>query len=114
MFDECTTTIVKEVEQLRDLVNEFSRFARQPAGEKRRGDLNRLVAETMPLYQQARADVSVRFEPAPDLPEITVNGDAVKRALVNLLDNAMAAVADAGGGEVVVSTRFDEKRGTGR
>ncbi len=109
LFDECTTTIVKEVEQLRDLVNEFSRFARQPAGEKRRGDLNRLVAETMPLYQQARADVSVRFEPAPDLPEITVNGDAVKRALVNLLDNAMAAVADAGGGEVVVSTRFDEK-----
>ncbi len=109
LFDECTTTIVKEVEQLRDLVNEFSRFARQPTGEKHRSDLNRLIAETMPLYQQARADVKVRFEPAPNLPEITVNGDAVKRALVNLLDNAMAAVADAGGGEVVVSTRFDEK-----
>ncbi|RMF23893.1 MAG: HAMP domain-containing protein [Deltaproteobacteria bacterium] len=109
LFDECTTTIVNEVEQLRDLVNEFSRFARQPAGEKRRSDLNRLVAETMPLYQQARADVTVRFEPAPDLPEVFVNGDAVKRALVNLLDNAMAAVTEAGGGEVVVSTRFDDK-----
>ncbi|RMD84387.1 MAG: HAMP domain-containing protein [Candidatus Dadabacteria bacterium] len=105
LFDECTTTISNEVERLRDLVNEFSRFARQPTGEKRPLDLNRLVDETLPLYQQARGDVCVRAETEEGLPVISANREAVKRALVNLLDNAIAAVGP--GGEVVVATRFD-------
>ena len=36
VFDECTRTIMQQVEELKTLVNEFSTFARMPAGEHRR------------------------------------------------------------------------------
>ncbi len=113
LFEECTTTIVKEVEQLRDLVNEFSRFARQSSGEKHPCDLNRIVADTVPLYQQSRPDVRIHFEAAPELPSLPLHRDAVRRALVNLLDNALAAVSDDPAPyapEVVVATRVDLER----
>jgi two-component system nitrogen regulation sensor histidine kinase NtrY len=93
LFDDCTNTIVHEVEALKNLVNEFSRFARRPTGEMRLCDLNQVVEETMPLYRQARPDLRIDFEPGPALPMVLMNREAVKRALVNLLDNAVAAIA---------------------
>jgi two-component system nitrogen regulation sensor histidine kinase NtrY len=98
LFDECTNTIVSEVEELKNLVNEFSRFARRPAGEMRAQDLNEIVEETLPLYRQARPDLRIDFERARALPRVLMNREAVKRALVNLLDNAVAAVASVRNG----------------
>jgi two-component system nitrogen regulation sensor histidine kinase NtrY len=93
LFDDCTNTIVHEVEALKNLVNEFSRFARRPTGDMRVCDLNQLVEETMPLYRQSRPDLRIDFEAGAGLPLVLMNREAVKRALVNLLDNAVSAVA---------------------
>lgn len=112
VFNDCTNTIVKEVEELKNLVNEFSQFARQPIAIKRPQDLNQLVEETLPLFRQAHPNLCITFEPAPDLPPVLMNREGVKRALVNLLSNAVAAVGATGdgvreGGDVVVRTSME-------
>jgi two-component system nitrogen regulation sensor histidine kinase NtrY len=115
LLEDCTRTIVKEVEELKKLVNEFSQFARQPSGEKRAHDLNHLVEETLPLFSQSRPDIEMRFEPGPRIPEVEINREAVKRALINLMDNAVSAVTeDRNGGPghdetIVVRTKLDEE-----
>ncbi len=112
LLDECTSTIVNEVDSLKNLVNEFSTFARQTSSEKRPHDLNALVEETMPLYTQSRPDLRIVAELAADLPSVVMDRDSIKRVLVNLIDNAVASVgASANGGgdapHVMVRTRHE-------
>jgi two-component system nitrogen regulation sensor histidine kinase NtrY len=115
ILEDSTRTIVNQVEELKRLVNEFGQFARQAQGEKRPHDLNALVAETLPLFSQSRPEISMRFEQDASVPPVEIHRESVKRALINLLDNAVAAVtgeiggADAGARprEIVVRTRYN-------
>ncbi len=107
---ECVATIVTEVDGLKRLVNEFSQFARQASGDKQLQDLNALVEETVPLFRQARPDIDITFDKTDDLPRVILHRDSVKRSLVNLLDNAVAAIAQVQGPPraITVATRHDE------
>ncbi|MBI5504892.1 MAG: HAMP domain-containing protein [Deltaproteobacteria bacterium] len=107
---ECVATIVSEVDGLKRLVNEFSQFARQASGDKQLQDLNALVEETVPLFRQARPDIDIAFEKTDELPRVILHRDSVKRSLVNLLDNAVAALAQVQGPPraITVATRHDE------
>jgi two-component system nitrogen regulation sensor histidine kinase NtrY len=116
LLEECTTTIVNEVDSLKQLVNEFSTFARQTSSERRPHDLNSVVEETMPLFRQSRPDLRIVDDLATGLPDVVMDRDSIKRVLVNLLDNAVAATGggeaasngkDAAEGDVIVRTRHD-------
>ncbi|HYC57558.1 MAG TPA: ATP-binding protein [Candidatus Binatia bacterium] len=105
---ECVATIVAEVDGLKQLVNEFSQFAHSASADKAVLDLNALVEETLPLYRQSRPDIALRFDAGADLPPVRINRDAVKRSLMNLLDNAVSALSDNGGPrDIEVATRHD-------
>jgi two-component system nitrogen regulation sensor histidine kinase NtrY len=104
LLDDCTSTIVHEVSELKGLVNEFSRFARRPAGKMHPCDLNQVVEETLPLFRQARPDLRIDFESAAQQLPVLMNREAVKRALVNLLDNAVSAVTAAHNGDAVAAS----------
>src|SRR5436189_2437975 len=95
VFDECTRTIVQQVDELKALVNEFSTFARMPAGAHAPQDLNRLVEEALVLFREGHREVSFTFDAEPELPELEMDREGIKRALLNLLDNAVAACAEA-------------------
>jgi two-component system nitrogen regulation sensor histidine kinase NtrY len=91
VFDECVDTISNHVESLKVLVDEFSNFARLPAAEPRPDDLNRIVADAVASYAGTRG---VKFETELDekLPTIDLDSEQIRRALTNLIDNAIAAV----------------------
>ena len=91
LLDECTRTIIKEVEDLKRLVNEFSAFARMPQLNPVPGDLNALAEETVNNFHEAHPGADFTLTLAPSLPQIAIDREALKRALVNLLDNAVAA-----------------------
>ncbi len=85
--------IVRQTNDLRRIVDEFSRFARMPEPERRMVDLSELVKDAVLLQQQAARDgVSV----TADLPEHEVMADVdrtmVGQALTNLLKNAVEAI----------------------
>ncbi|TMB23345.1 MAG: HAMP domain-containing protein [Deltaproteobacteria bacterium] len=95
VFDECTRTIIQQVDELKALVNEFSTFARLPAAAHAPQDLNRLVEEALVLFREGHREITFTFDPAPELPELELDREGIKRALLNLLDNAVAACAEA-------------------
>ncbi|MBI5902092.1 MAG: HAMP domain-containing protein [Deltaproteobacteria bacterium] len=106
VFDGCTATIIKQVDELKTLVNEFSSFARMPASSPSPNDLNEIVNETVALYKGGQRKVS--FEAATDsrLPVLDIDRDQIKRVLINLIDNAISAVD--GEGVIRVETYFVE------
>ncbi len=107
LLDECTRTIIGEVEDLKHLVNEFSAFARMPHLNPVPGDLNALVSETVASFQSAHPRVEFALALAAGLPQIGIDREALKRALMNLLDNAVTAVmsVDHNGGHPAIEVR---------
>jgi two-component system, NtrC family, nitrogen regulation sensor histidine kinase NtrY len=105
VFDECTEMIIKSVDELKNLVNEFSNFARMPAIQPEPNDLNALIRETLTLYQEAHRGVAFLFQPDEHLPQIKIDRDQIKRVVINLLENAVAAMEEQG--EVTISSRYD-------
>lgn len=94
LVEECTRTIISEVEDLKRLVNEFSAFARMPQLNPVPGDLNALTEEVVHNFRGAWPEIEFLSRLEPDLPLIPIDREALKRALVNLLDNAVAALSE--------------------
>jgi len=108
ILDKCTSTIIKQVEDLKNLVNEFSQFARLPAAELAANDLNEIVRESLFLFKEGHKGISFQFNKA-DLPTLELDRDQIKRVLINLLDNAVAAVEEKG--EIKISTSYSPASG---
>lgn len=108
ILDKCTSTIIKQVEELKNLVNEFSQFARLPSAELTLNDLNEIVQEALFLFKEGHKGIHFMFQNG-ELPPLELDRDQIKRALINLLDNAVAAVDEKG--EVRIATAYDRSVG---
>ena len=92
VFDLCTKTIIDQVEELQRLVGEFSSFARMPAICKTPGNLVEMVDQVLVLYREGHRDIKFTRE-GDEIPAMMFDAKQLKRVLINLLDNAVAAVA---------------------
>ena len=99
---EATETIIHEVDGLKRLVDEFSRFARMPVLAPRPTDVRQLVDSVASLYRESHPALSITTRHPDDLPLLEVDPDHIKRAVLNLVDNAVEAVG--GTGDVGVET----------
>jgi two-component system nitrogen regulation sensor histidine kinase NtrY len=109
ILDKCTTTIIQQVDELKNLVNEFSQFARLPSAQLASHDLNEIVSEALFLFKEGHNGIQFQFRGDP-IPPLELDREQIKRVLINLLDNAVAAV-NGGGGEIKLSTGYDRARG---
>ncbi|HVR09729.1 MAG TPA: ATP-binding protein, partial [Thermoanaerobaculia bacterium] len=98
--------IVREVTTLQGMVDEFSRYARMPRPQPSRVDLPRLVDETLHLYQNLKPGVEVVAQLDGDLAGVVLDAEQIKRALINLIDNAVEAT-DAPGRVTVSAEQRD-------
>jgi two-component system nitrogen regulation sensor histidine kinase NtrY len=105
IFDECTQVIINQADEIKNLVNEFSRFARLPQLNLAPQDLNQLVQETLLLYQEVQPRITLSFHPDPALPPLLLDREQVKRMLLNLIDNALGSIP--GSGTITVSVTED-------
>jgi two-component system nitrogen regulation sensor histidine kinase NtrY len=96
LVDECTATIVGEVNSLKGLVDEFSEFARMPAPRAVATDLNAVVTDVLGLNRGIFPNVVMRPHLAEDLPRVSVDPEQLRRVLINLVDNAVAAMERQG------------------
>ena len=108
ILDKCTSTIIQQVEELKNLVNEFSHFARLPSARLATQDLNEIVREALFLFKEGHKEIRFHFESEP-IPPLELDRDQMKRALINLLDNAVAAVEEQG--KIRLATSHDRSRG---
>jgi two-component system nitrogen regulation sensor histidine kinase NtrY len=103
VFDRCTDTIINQVEALKQLVSEFSQFARMPRINKTPGDLAGLTRETLVLYQEAHKHIDFGCRIDQEIPIFDFDGEQIKRSLINLLDNAVAVLPNGGKIDVELS-----------
>jgi two-component system nitrogen regulation sensor histidine kinase NtrY len=100
-IEDGVEVIVREVATLQGMVDEFSRYARMPRPQPARLDLPRLIDDTLRLYENLKPGVAVEARLAGDLSGVVADGEQIKRALINLLDNAVEATEAPG--QVTVS-----------
>ena len=109
VLDKCTTTIIQQVVELKNLVNEFAQFARLPTAQPVLNDLNLIVQDALFLFKEGHNHIDSEFRQG-ELPALELDREQIKRVMINLLDNAVAAVAD--GGQIQISTAYDRARNT--
>ena len=118
VFDECTRTIVTQVEELKNLVNEFSSFARMPAASPAPNNLNEIIREAMVLYEEGHKHIRFAFNPDDKIPTFNLDKEQMKRVIVNLLENAVAAVDEVGAeqkeGQIMIETQLDPRMNLAR
>ncbi len=93
VIQECVDAIVGEVGSLKELVNEFGRVARLPAIEPEPVPMKDLVDRTLALYEDRFNGTLVRTEFPEDMPDVLMDGQQIKRVLINLIDNALEAMS---------------------
>ncbi len=105
LVQECTSTIIGEVESLKGLVDEFSQFARMPAPRAVPTDLHAFLTETLALYDGLFASVEFQRHYDADVTQVRLDPEQMKRVMINLIDNAIEAMGRQG--TIVIETARD-------
>ena len=108
VLEESTGAIVQEVDALKNLVDEFAQFARLPAANLQPRAVDEVVEQALSLYDGLFAEVRLVRRLAVDVPPLRLDAEHVKRAIINLVDNAIEAMGRKG--TVTVSTEYDRTR----
>jgi len=108
LFDECSDTIVNEIENLRNLADEFSKFAKMPEPNFQPCDVNKLVRETLGLYENLPNGINIDAQLAPELPQANLDEGQIKQVLHNIIKNAIEAMPN--GGKLQVITGLDDDK----
>jgi two-component system, NtrC family, nitrogen regulation sensor histidine kinase NtrY len=107
IFDECTETIVEEVDSLRKIVDEFSQFARMPKPNLNECNINDVIADTLKLWTARPENVEIITSLAKT-PIILGDKEQLSRAFINIITNAVQAMPN--GGKLTISTSFNEQK----
>lgn len=96
VFEECTQTIIDHTELIRNLVNEFASFARFPTANPVPCELPPIIAETVALYREGHPNITFDILDSGDIPILKLDRQQIKQTLINLIDNAIAAIRQEG------------------
>jgi nitrogen fixation/metabolism regulation signal transduction histidine kinase len=105
MMRECAETILEETASVKRLVDEFSQFSRLPAAQPVTCELNDVVMSGLGVFADRLEGIEVRVDLAPDLPQVSIDPEQFKRAVVNLIDNAAEAMQESATKILTIQTR---------
>ena len=122
LVDECTTTIVGEVESLKALVDEFAQFARMPAPRAVPSNLNAVLTDTLTLYNGLFPQMQIERRFAAGLPPVRLDVEQIRRVVINLVDNAIEAMGGMNAGRrpngeaprISLETQYDRANAVAR
>lgn len=112
LLQECTETIIKHADGLKEMVNEFSSFARFPEVSPTPNDLHAAILEVVRLYSQAHSEIYFKLEQDSKLPIFEFDRDQIKRVIINLLENGVSALkfqSASKSREMILATHYHEQ-----
>ena len=122
-LDDATNIIIQEVEQLKALVDKFRQFSESPesySGPLDPGEsitlglrpeptmLHDIIFEVVKLYQNTRQNLLIETELDSAIQLVTIDAEQFRRALINLVENAMDSIGE--GGLIIIRTIYDSAR----
>ncbi|MGD2271178.1 MAG: ATP-binding protein [Desulfobacterales bacterium] len=105
VFDECIRLIIDHVELIRNLVNEFSAFAKFPTADPKPCQLPPIIEETVELYKEGHPNITFQTNIADNFPPLNLDRKQIKQAMINIIDNAIAAIKTEG--SIFISLAYD-------
>ena len=106
LLTKSVKTIVEQVDALQRLVNEFRDFGRLPAARLQPVDINQLLSEMMPLYDNDNARVPVHWQLEAGVPDVMGDAAQLRQVVHNLIQNAQDASMDNPQAQVNVITEW--------
>jgi two-component system nitrogen regulation sensor histidine kinase NtrY len=103
ILPEATSSIEREVGALKRLVDEFSRFARMPEISPRQVRFQEIVESVLALYRGS-TDVRWDVDLDPGIGDVFLDPEQMRRVLINLIDNALAAMQGQGAIHILASS----------
>ncbi len=107
LLDNCTSTIINEVYGLKNMVNEFSKFARLPEINSSPMSINQILEDVCNLFKPGLPSaIKLKLITDPHVPRVLLDSEQMKRVFTNLIDNAVAAMEE--GGDINISSQYSE------
>jgi two-component system, NtrC family, nitrogen regulation sensor histidine kinase NtrY len=100
VFEQCTETIVRQVDDIKRMVDEFSRFARMPKAVVADEDLADTVRQVVFLLRVAHPDIDFDVELEAEAMPARFDRRLISQALTNIIKNATEAIAAVPPGEL--------------
>ncbi len=109
VFEHSTKTIIREVDSLKTLVDEFSRLGKMPVANMEPTDVGEVVEEAASLYRDYR-DLRINVLRTGEVPPTVLDREQFKRVMLNLFKNAVRAMDKRGTIEVTITPEADGGR----
>ena len=103
VFDESINIITQEVEGMKDLLNEFLRFSRMPAPDPKMTSLHKIIDDILISYSEHEKNIEIKKNFDPDLAELIIDPEQIRRVLINLFENSTDALDE--GGTIQIKTK---------
>ncbi len=108
VFESCMKSIINQVDSLRDLVNEFSKFSRLPQSQPKISDITELLMEVVGLYKISYPEVLFDTTRAKQVPKFAIDKEQMNRVFVNIFTNAVAALVAHRVGKISIKIDYLE------
>ena len=105
-FSQCTELIVSQVEKLQQMVEEFSSFAKLPEVSPKTGSLGPLLEELTLFFATSHSKIAWELTLDPNLPNIEMDQNALHRAIMNILTNAVEALEETSAPAVKIKASY--------
>ncbi|MBL4748995.1 MAG: PAS domain-containing sensor histidine kinase [Amylibacter sp.] len=92
MLEQYTGVIIRQTNDLRRIVDEFSKFARMPEPDRRVENLSALIKDAVLLQQNARQDIDIKLKNTRKQLSSEIDSTMISQALTNLIKNAGEAI----------------------
>lgn len=109
VFTQCTQTIIRQVDTIGRMVNEFSEFARMPEPMVKEINLNEVLESCIHLIEQSNPKLKINLKTIKRANKVLVDKDMIGQALYNILKNASEAIEGAGNKKPVIDIKISFK-----
>ena len=93
-FNEYLKTIIKQIKQIENLVNEFSDFARMPKPIFKKNDLVNIIKENIKLLKVIDPSINIELISKSDKIQFFCDGEQISRVFFNLIKNSIESIQE--------------------
>jgi nitrogen fixation/metabolism regulation signal transduction histidine kinase len=108
-IEDSFNTIEEEIESLRRLASEFSEFARMPKPNKSQASVNATIHSAASLFENNTKNILIHFDLTEPLPDCLIDTEQMKRALINIITNALDATPE-NGKPIYIKSKLNQDR----